>query len=79
MATKAQTCAIGIRASRRNAQISQIPIQRESTGPRTLKGKAAVSQNAIKSSLLSHIAEISGEIPARRDYDFNKQSQFAGG
>jgi hypothetical protein len=54
MATEAQ-----ILANRRNAQ--------KSTGPRTPEGKAAVSQNAVKHSLLARQAVISSESQA--DFD----------
>jgi len=54
MATEAQ-----ILANRRNA--------RKSTGPRTLEGKSAVSQNAVKHGLLARQAVISSESQA--DFD----------
>ena len=54
MATQAQ-----ILANRRNAQ--------KSTGPRTIEGKAAVSQNAVKHGLLARHTVITSETQA----DFN--------
>jgi len=54
MATEAQ-----ILANRRNA--------RKSTGPRTLEGKSAVSQNAVKHGLLARQAVIGSESQA--DFD----------
>jgi hypothetical protein len=62
MATKAQ-----IRANRRNAQ--------KSTGPRTLKGKAAVSQNAIKHGLFARQDVIGSESQA--DFDLYRRQLLA--
>ena len=58
MATKAQTLA-----NRRNAQ--------KSTGPRTTKGRAAVSQNAVKHGLLTRKDVICSESQA--DFDLYRR------
>ena len=50
-------------ANRRNAQ--------KSTGPRTRAGKAAISKNAVKHSLLVSQAVISSE--SREDFDINRE------
>jgi hypothetical protein len=62
MSTEAQ-----ILANRRNAQ--------KSTGPRTPKGKAAVSQNAVKHGLLARQDVISSESQA--DFDLYRERLFA--
>ena len=62
MSTEAQ-----ILANRRNAQ--------KSTGPRTIEGKAAVSQNAVKHGLLVRHDVISSESQA--DFDLYRQQLLA--
>ena len=62
MSTEAQ-----ILANRRNA--------RESTGPRTRQGKAAVSQNAVKHGLLTRHDVISSESQA--DFDLYRDRMLA--
>jgi len=62
MSTEAQ-----ILANRRNAQ--------KSTGPRSRRGKAAVSQNAVKHGLLARQAIISSESQA--DFDLYRQQLLA--
>ncbi|MHC4460629.1 MAG: hypothetical protein ACYS91_21290 [Planctomycetota bacterium] len=62
MTTEAQ-----ILANRRNAQ--------QSTGPRTLQGKAAISQNALKHGLLAAHSVISSESQA--DFELYRQQLFA--
>ena len=62
MSTEAQ-----ILANRRNAQ--------KSTGPRTPKGRAAVSQNAVKHGLLTRQNVISSESQA--DFDLYREQMLA--
>ena len=62
MATESQ-----ILANRRNAQ--------KSTGPSTIQGKAAVSQNAVKHGLLTRQNVISSESQA--DFDLYRERIFA--
>ncbi len=62
MATEAQ-----IRANQRNAQ--------KSTGPRTIEGKAAVSQNAIQHGLLTRQNVISSESQA--DFDLYRERMLS--
>ena len=62
MATKAQ-----INANRQNAE--------KSTGPRTAKGKAAVSLNAVKHGLFARKATIHGE--NQSDFDLHREAFLA--
>jgi len=62
MSTKAQ-----INANQQNAQ--------KSTGPRTVEGKAVVSQNAVKHGLFAAEAVINGENPA--DYELYHDQMLA--
>ncbi len=62
MATKAQT-----KANRQNAA--------KSTGPRTAKGKAAVSQNAVKHGFFAQKATIHGE--KQSDFDLYREAFIA--
>ena len=56
-----------IRANRRNAQ--------KSTGPRTIEGRAAVSQNAVKHGLLTRQDVITSESQA--DFDLYRERMLA--
>jgi len=67
MATKAQTCAIGIIANRRNSK--------KSTGPRSPEGKAVVSKNAVKHGLFALNNVIKGE--NKEDFDLFRSEMLS--